>query len=58
MFLQHNMDKFLKLKLEMVYKDFPVERARQTFEELKALPPKEVPKPKRKLRIVVAPQDK
>ena len=41
----------------MVYKDFPVERARQTFEELKAIPPKEVVKPKRKLRIVVA-QDK
>jgi hypothetical protein len=51
------MDKFLKLKLEMVYRDFQVELARQTFEELKALPPKEVPKPKRKLRIVV-PQNK
>lgn len=58
MFLQHNMDKFLKLKLEMVYRDFPVERARQTFEELKVIPAVIAPKPKRKLRIVVESKDK
>jgi hypothetical protein len=42
----------------MVYRDFPVERARQTFEELKVVPAVIVPKPKRKLRIVVEPKDK
>ena len=42
----------------MVYRDFPVERARQTFEELKAVPVPPAPKPKRKLRIVVDAKDK
>ena len=51
MFLQHNMDRFLRLKLEMVYKDIPVEQARQRFEEMKTTPPSEPPKVKRKLRI-------
>ena len=31
----------------MVYKDLPIEQARQRFEEIKVVPPK----PKRKLRI-------
>jgi len=46
------MDKLLKLKLEMVYRDLPAETARQTFDELKGIEPKEKPKPKkRKLKI-------
>ena len=49
------MDSLLKLKLEMVYRDFPVEQARLRFEELKVPqpPPPERPiiKVKRKLRI-------
>jgi hypothetical protein len=49
------MDKFLKLKLEMVYRDLPVEQARQIFDKLKdtKLVSDKVPIPvKRKLRIV------
>jgi hypothetical protein len=49
------MDKFLKLKLEMVYRDLPVEQARQIFDKLKDTKPvsDKVPIPvKRKLRIV------
>jgi hypothetical protein len=35
------MDRLLKLKLEMAYKDFPVELARPLFDELKnTVPPK------------------
>ena len=50
------MDKFLKLKLEMVYRDMPVERARKSFDKLKdekpVLESDKVPIPvKRKLRI-------
>jgi hypothetical protein len=50
------MDKFLKLKLEMVYRDMPVEQARQTFDKLKdekpVLDADKVAAPvKRKLRI-------
>jgi len=57
MFPQQIMDKFLKLKLEMVYRDMPVERARQSFDKLKDEKPvlgeDKVPIPtKRKLRIV------
>jgi hypothetical protein len=54
------MDKFLKLKLEMVYRGMSVEQARQHFDELKSgEPPKmpvEVPvvKVRRKLRIPAA----
>jgi hypothetical protein len=33
------MDRLLKLKLEMAYKDFPVELARPLFEQLKNAPP-------------------
>lgn len=40
------MDRLLKLKLEMVYKDFPVELARQRFEELKNAPPSKTTIPK------------
>jgi hypothetical protein len=49
------MDKLLKLKLEMVYRDLPVEQARQIFDKLKEEKPvsDKVPVPvKRKLRIV------
>jgi len=44
------MDNYLKLKLQVVYKDLPIEQARSRFDDLKAqsLPP--TPK-KRKLRI-------
>lgn len=50
------MDKLLRLKLEILYKDFPVEQARQLFEELKQKerPAEEVApvvKVRRKLRI-------
>ncbi len=52
MFQLQSMDNYLKLKLEVVYRDLPIEQARQRFEELKAqgtpkLPPE---KPKRKVR--------
>jgi len=48
------MDRLLKLKLEMVYKDFPVEQARPLFEELKTstLPKDNIP------RIVARPKIK
>jgi hypothetical protein len=51
------MDKYLKLKLEMVYRAMPVEQARQHFEELKSGEPPKLPvqvpvvKVRRKLRI-------
>ena len=49
------MDKFLKLKLEMVYRGIPVEQARQLFEDMKAEPVQVLPMPtlkvRRKLRI-------
>jgi len=45
----NNMDNFLKLKLEVVYRGMPIDQARQRFNELKEQP---VPvlKPKRKLK--------
>jgi hypothetical protein len=50
------MDSLLKLKLEILYKDLPIEQARQRFEELKAAPDtlKDTPvlKKRRKLRIM------
>jgi hypothetical protein len=55
MFPQEIMDKFLKLKLEMVYRDMPVEQARQSFDKLKDEKPvsdKVAIPVKRKLRIV------
>jgi hypothetical protein len=39
MFPQQNMDRLLQLKLEILYKDLPIEQARQRFEDLKQLPP-------------------
>lgn len=53
MFPLQSMDKLLKLKLEILYRDFPIEQARQTFNEIKQIPPppeQNVPK-RRKLRI-------
>ena len=55
MFPQEIMDRFLKLKLEMVYRDLPVEQARQIFDKLKDTPEDKTKTPvpiKRKLRIV------
>jgi hypothetical protein len=55
MFQEQIMDRLLKLKLEMVYRDLPVEQARQSFDKLKdeKLVSDKVPVPvKRKLRIV------
>ena len=49
------MDKFLKLKLEMVYRGIPVDQARQQFEAMKNEPVEVLPMPtlkiRRKLRI-------
>ena len=49
------MDSLLKLKLEILYRDLPIEQAQQRFEALKQTPepPKDVPvlKVRRKLRI-------
>jgi hypothetical protein len=45
------MDKLLKLKLEMVYKDFPLEQARQHYDEIKSKTVEKPVKVKRKLRI-------
>jgi hypothetical protein len=47
------MDKLLRLKLEILYRDFPIEQARQTFNDIKQIPPppaETLPK-RRKLRI-------
>jgi hypothetical protein len=55
MFQAQIMDRLLKLKLEMVYRDMPVEQARQSFDKIKDEKPvsDKVPAPvKRKLRIV------
>lgn len=49
------MDKLLRLKLEILYKDFPVEQARSAFDEIKAQEPvpqrKDEVKVRRKIRI-------
>jgi len=49
------MDRLLKLKMEILYKDLPIEQARQRFEELKNIQPTQtdtpVVKTRRKLRI-------
>jgi hypothetical protein len=44
------MDKFLKLKLEMVYRGIPVEQVRQQFEVMKGEPLKELEQPTVKVR--------
>jgi hypothetical protein len=36
MFPQQNMDKYLKLKLDMVYKDLPLEVVEQRFKDISA----------------------
>ena len=47
MFPQQSMDSFLKLKLELVYKDLPIEVAEQRFNALKQpiAPKEEAPAP-------------
>lgn len=49
------MDSLLKLKLEILYKDLPIEQAQQRFSSLKETPEpsKDIPmlKVRRKLRI-------
>ena len=50
------MDKLLKLKLDMVYKDIPLKEAKQLFSELKSQESKEdnyIPKIKKKVKITI-----
>jgi hypothetical protein len=63
MFVVKSMDgsfNLLKLKLDMVYRDLPVEEAQKKFEELKVVPPEtvEVPKPQRKSVKALLPKNK
>ena len=63
MFVVKNMDgnsNLLRLKLDMVYRDLPVEEAQKKFEELKVVPPETaiVPKPKRKTVKALLPKNK
>lgn len=62
MFPQQNMDRLLKLKMEILYKDLPIEQARQHFEELKGAPPPKSVQPvvvkRRKLRIPAVEESK
>jgi hypothetical protein len=56
MFPQQNMDNYLKLKLDLVYKDLPLEVAEQRFKELNVkqeeVVPESPPAPvRRKVRI-------
>jgi hypothetical protein len=55
MFPQQSMDSFLKLKLELVYKDLPIEAAEQRFNALKTptVPeePKVIPVPKKTRKL-------
>jgi hypothetical protein len=55
------MNELLKLKLDMVYREIPMEEAQRRFEELKPQPPVEAPaeapappveKPVRKRKVV------
>ena len=39
------MDKYLKLKLDLVYLDLPIEQVRQSFSALKEPPPEPEPTP-------------
>lgn len=51
-------DSLLKLKLDMVYRDLPVEEAQKRYAELTAVPvpaPVEKPKPKRKVIKALVP---
>jgi hypothetical protein len=65
MFAVKNMDgnsNLLRLKLDMVYRDLPIEDAQKKFEELKVVPPEaavvEAPKPKRKTVKALLPKNK
>jgi hypothetical protein len=65
MFVVKSMDSnsnLLRLKLDMVYRDLPVEEAQKKFEELKVVPPEtavvEAPKPKRKTVKALLPKSK
>lgn len=51
MFAVKNMDSLLKLKLDMVYRDLPVEEAQKKFAETMPQPvePKQQTKPKKKV---------
>lgn len=54
MFPQQSMDSFLKLKLELVYKDLPIETAEQRFNALKPQTteePKAAPAPKKTRKL-------
>ena len=56
MFPYQIMDKYLKLKLELAYKDLSVDQARQFFEQLKQTPEVTeaelvIPKPAKRKRI-------
>jgi hypothetical protein len=54
MFPLQIMDRLLKLKLDIIYKDLAIEQARQQFNELKgttAEPPKETKPVRRKLKM-------
>ena len=57
MFQLMNMDRLLRLKMDLLYKGVPIEQARLRFEEIKTTPAKETEIPKvekrRKLRIRV-----
>lgn len=52
-------DSLLKLKLDMVYRDLPLEAAEKRYAELTAVPvaalPAEKPKPKRKVIKALVP---
>jgi len=65
MFVVKNMDgnsNLLRLKLDMVYRDLPVEEAQKKFEELKVVPPETAvvggSKPKRKTVKALLPKNK
>ena len=56
MFPYQIMDKYLKLKLELAYRDLSVEQARQFFDQLKEAPEVTetelvIPKPAKRKRI-------
>lgn len=62
MFPQQSMDRLLKLKMEILYKDLPIEQARQHFNELRepllVKSSEPVVVKRRKLRIPVAEEGK
>jgi hypothetical protein len=62
MFPPQSMDRLLKLKMEILYKDLPIEQARQHFDELRepllVKPNQAVVVKRRKLRIPIAEEGK